>query len=203
MSSSLSKDNSYVCLGVLLGPHGIRGAVKIKSFASPAQGIKHYGPLLDLKNRRTFEIESLSKDKGDGVFIAQLKDITDRNQSEALRGIELFIERSRLPKIEEEDSFYYSDLEGLFALDSETRAEVGIVRRVENYGGGDFLDIACEGGAFVTVPFTKEAVPQINIEKGFVLCDREFILKTDSKEGQAKEEALQGEEGKGRDNDKV
>jgi 16S rRNA processing protein RimM len=199
MSSSLSKDNIYVCLGVLLGPHGIRGAVKIKSFASPAQGIMHYGPLLDLKNCRAFEIESLSKDKGDGVFIAQLKGISNRDQSEALRGTELFIERTRLPEIEEEDSFYYSDLEGLSALDSETHAEVGIVRRVENYGGGDFLDIACKDGVSVTVPFTKEAVPQVNIEKGFVLCDREFILKMDSKEGQAKEEIPQREGGKGND----
>ncbi|MCP4922885.1 MAG: 16S rRNA processing protein RimM [bacterium] len=179
MSPSSSSPDTTVCLGVLMGPHGIQGAVKIKSFASPAQGIATYGPLLDPEGGRTFEIEALSGDKGDGTFIARLKGISTREQSEVLRGIELFVERSRLPEIEDEDSFYYSDLEGLSALDLESRVKIGTVRRVANHGGGEFLEIVCEDGSYLTVPFTKEAVPEIKVSEGVLLCDGAMVLKAE------------------------
>jgi len=39
--------SQQICLGVVTGPHGVQGAVRIKSFTEEPEHIAHYGPLMD------------------------------------------------------------------------------------------------------------------------------------------------------------
>ena len=90
----------------------------------------------------------------DGV-IARIDGIADRNAAEALKGLTLEIERAALPEAEE-DEFYHADLIGLNVEDRAGR-RLGTVRAVENYGGGDILEIAPDaGGPTVLMSFTRE-----------------------------------------------
>jgi 16S rRNA processing protein RimM len=85
-----------------------------------------------------------------------------------LRGVRLYVARAALPEPEDTEEFYQADLIGLAAEDPQGRP-LGRVAGVENYGAGDFLEIAPAEGAPLLVPFTKAAVPLIDLEGGRVV----------------------------------
>ena len=87
--------------------------------------------------------------------------VTDRNAAEALRGQSLYVPRERLPATDE-DEYYHEDLVGLAARDAEGR-ELGKVVAVLNYGAGDILEIATGDGRSELVPFTRAAVPAVDL----------------------------------------
>ena len=80
--------------------------------------------------------------KGDGMIVAKLAGIADRDRAETLRGLRLYLPRAALPP--GEDEFYYADLIGLAAV-LEDGAPVGKIIAVHDFGAGDMLEIAREG----------------------------------------------------------
>lgn len=157
--------SNLVLLGSIAGAHGIRGEVRIKPYTEDPERLAAYGPLRDGGGRR-FEIQSLRVVKG-GV-VARLEGVTNRDDAEALKGVELYVERTRLPE-PDEGEWYQSDLVGLVAMDAGGSA-IGTVVAVQNFGAGDLLEIRpATGGQSVLVPFTEEVVPNIDAEGGWLL----------------------------------
>ena len=162
-----AEDRKRVCLGRAIGARGLKGEVRIKTFTQDPRAIDAYGPLEDEAGTRSFEISKFSVVK-DGV-VAQLKGVTTREAAEALKGLEFYVGRDRLPEMEDEATFYQADLIGLVAIDANGAA-LGQVVTVQNFGAGDLLEIRpATGGATVLVPFTKEIVPDIDREAGWLL----------------------------------
>jgi len=90
------------------------------------------------------------------------------DEAEALAGLELYVPRAVLPA-PQEDEFYFADLIGLAAQD-EAGETIGHVVHVLNYGAGDMLEIAPRsGGETMLVPFSKAAVPVVDINSGRVV----------------------------------
>ena len=110
--------------------------------------------------RRSFEI-AIVRATPKGV-VARLAGVADRNAAEALKGVELYVDRDRLPAAAEGE-FYHADLIGLAAVDPAGKA-IGEIVAVQNYGAGDLLEIRLAGSAKTElIPFTETAVPQIDI----------------------------------------
>jgi 16S rRNA processing protein RimM len=103
------------------------------------------------------------------VVVVRFKGIRDRTVAESLTGTELFVDRSILPP-EEEDEFYHADLVGL-AVRDESGTDVGEVTAVQNFGGGDILEITFRGRKGLLIPFSQAAVPEVDIPGGFVRID--------------------------------
>ncbi len=139
--------------------HGIRGQVRVKSFAADPASLRAFGPLQDWQGRR-FEIASLRPLKDD-MLVVGFKGVTDRNAAETLNGVELLVPREKLPAAEE-DEFYYADLIGLEAFGADGEL-LGSVVAILNHGAGDIVEIAPRRGPTLLVPFTKEAVPEIDV----------------------------------------
>jgi len=77
------------------------------------------------------------------------------------------VPRSRLPE-REEDEWYHSDLIGL-AAQGPDGVTIGTVIAVHNFGAGDLLEIGPPGGgATVLMPFTRETVPEVDVEGGWL-----------------------------------
>jgi 16S rRNA processing protein RimM len=154
-----------VLLGEIGRPQGLQGEVRIRSFTAEPGAIADYGPLEDETGTRLFEIESLRVTAK--ALAARLKGVESRDQAEALTGTKLFVPRSRLPE-REEDEWYHSDLIGLAAL-APDGAAIGTVIAVHNFGAGDLLEIGpAGGGATVLMPFTRETVPEVDVEGGWL-----------------------------------
>ncbi|MGH6989649.1 MAG: ribosome maturation factor RimM, partial [Stellaceae bacterium] len=81
----------------------------------------------------------------------------------------LYVPRDALPPAAEEE-FYYADLVGLeVRLRDGTR--FGRIAAVLEFGAGDSLEIDRGEGGTVLVPFTRRAVPEVNIAAGYLVLD--------------------------------
>ena len=161
-------EDARVCLGAIAGAHGVRGLVKIKSFTQDPADLTAYGALADESGGRRFEIAVTGQAKG--LLVARIAGVEDRDAAQALRGVRLTVARAALPEPEDAEDYYRADLIGLAAEDPQGRP-LGTVTAVENYGAGDFLEIARAEGAPLLVPFTKVVVPLIDLEGGRVVVD--------------------------------
>jgi 16S rRNA processing protein RimM len=157
-----------VCVAQIGAPHGVRGEVRFRIFTEDPMAIKRYGPLESQDGTRRFEIESLRPAKQ--MFVARLKGIDDRDAAEQLTNLELFVARDRLPPEDDDDTFYQADLIGLSVYDRQ-EVEVGTVLAVHNFGAGDLLEVQLRSGRPVMLPFTKAAVPVIDIAAGRMVID--------------------------------
>jgi 16S rRNA processing protein RimM len=155
-------DQDRVLLGEIGGAQGLKGELRIRSYTEVPGDIASYGPLEDERGRHV-EFKSLRvTPKG---VIARIKGITTREQAEALNRTKLYVPRSRLPAREEEE-WYHSDLIGLAAVDAQGEP-LGTVIAVLNFGAGDLIEVRpAAGGENLIVPFTRDTVPEIDIETG-------------------------------------
>jgi 16S rRNA processing protein RimM len=160
------KPKNPVQMAIVGAAHGIKGELRVKTFTGDLLALGDYGPLYS-GDGRAFEIDDI-RPAGE-VVVVRFKGVRDRTAAEALTGIELFVDRSVLPA-EEEDEFYHADLVGL-AVHDETGAEAGRVTAVQNFGGGDILEITFRGRNGVLIPFSQAAVPEVDIAQGFVRID--------------------------------
>lgn len=166
-----------VLLGVIIGAHGIKGGVKIKSFTESPLDVGAYGPLTSADGRE-FELVK-RKLANDDVVIASLKGVPDRNHAETLKGVELFIDREKLPQ-PEGDSFYVSDLMGRNALNGHT--PFGTICGIQNFGAGDLLEVKQKKGEPLLVPlrFVVSREPDVvfDLPEGFL----DMSIKRDPEE---------------------
>lgn len=160
----MTRPDEKLCLGVITGAHGIRGAVKVKSFTQDPVELTNYGALSDTNGNQVYDLSIIGQAKG--LLIVKIAGITNRNQAEDLKGTELFIQRETLPEAENGE-FYHADLVGLKALDQDGDL-YGIVKALFDFGAGDILEIQRYDGKSVMYPFTLAVVPDININEGFL-----------------------------------
>jgi 16S rRNA processing protein RimM len=156
--------SNRVVLAVITGAHGIRGEVRLKCFATSLD----YGALDRSDGGPPLEVLSLRPAK-DGV-IARFAGVTDRNAADALKGVELSVPRERLPE-PDPDEFYFADLVGL-AAERLDGTPLGEVIAVHNYGAGDVIEVQLAGSLeTILVPFTRQAVPEIDVTARRLVID--------------------------------
>jgi 16S rRNA processing protein RimM len=162
-------DGDWICVGVVTRPKGLRGAVRITAFTARPADVAAYGPPHAGIGGETLDI-TIREVVGNHVVVAKIAGITDRNGAEALRGKKLYLPREALPEAKKEE-FYHVDLIGL-RVERADGAAFGTVRAVLDYGGGDILEVApAGGGETVLLPFTREAVPVVDIAGGRLVVE--------------------------------
>ena len=160
-------EGQSICVGVIAGAHGVRGQVRIKSFTDDPGDLTGYGPVADARGR-SLEVTVTGRSKGQ--LLARIAGITDRDAAQALKGTRLYVPRAALPELEDDEEYYRGDLIGLSAEDRAGRA-LGTVVAVENFGAGDVVEIERPDKATFMVPFTKAAVPEIDLAGGRLVID--------------------------------
>ena len=166
-TSGAQAPEGLVCLGEVLGAHGVLGAVRIKSFAMNVSDIAAYGPLQSEDGGTHFELTVRGVSRG--AVLAEIEGIDRREAAAALRGTRLYVRREALPETEE-DEFYHADLIGLTARTANGEA-YGVVRGIYDYGAGDVIEIEREKDASILFPFTRENVPEIDLAAGCLVID--------------------------------
>ena len=149
-------------LGRFGAPHGVRGEIRLQSFTSDPLAIADYGGLTDKSGAHNFKLCAM-RQQGKDMLVVKVEGVDDRNDAEALNGVELYVAREKLPA-PGEDEFYIADLVGLRAEtpDGET---IGVIVAVRNFGAGDMLEIApAIGSETLLLPFTKAATPLVDVK---------------------------------------
>lgn len=164
-----------LCVGVIIGAHGVEGVVRIKSFTEDPASIADFGELTDEAGRKRFRLGFLRETKG--IVLAKLDGVRDRNAAEALKDVKLMASRNALPETVGEDEFYISELIGLRAVGVDGEV-LGAVKGVADFGAGDIVEISLESGGSLLVPFTKEAVPLVDIKGKRVVIDPPSFIET-------------------------
>jgi len=156
-----------ICVGIMVGAHGVRGLVKVKSFTEDPRDVAAYGPVSDEAGRQAWHLEVTgpAPGKSSDVLLVRIAGVQDRDAAQALHGTRLYVAREALPALAEEETFYHADLIGLAVEDPAGRA-LGTVTAVENHGAGDLLEIAGPGGESLLLPFTRAVVPQVDLAAG-------------------------------------
>ena len=154
-----------VCLGRIVGAHGVRGIVRIRSHTANPDDLAAYGALSDAAGARRFAITVTGHVRG--LLLARVDGVDDRDAAEALRGTDLHIPRVALPPTEGEE-YYHVDLLGLRA-ENEDGTQLGQVCAVHDHGAGPIVEIQPPDGPSALVPFTREHVPAVDIEGGRIV----------------------------------
>ena len=158
------------CVGVILGPHGVNGAMRIKSFCERPQSIIDYNPLIieDYPEVLSFNIVANLK----STLQVTSEKIKDRDSAMIFKGKLLFAERNKLPKSDAEE-YYFADLIGL-KVKEHNGQPFGSVKNVGNYGAGSFLEIRHDQTSkTIFLPFDKKAFPVINLQDQYLIV-KEF-----------------------------
>ena len=158
--SAAAGGGQRVIVGKFGAPHGVRGEIRLHAFTADPHAIKQFFPLTDAGGTRSFALLGLRHVR-DSVFVAQISGISDRNATELLTNVDLYADRAKFPKLEL-DEFYAIDLIGLDVF-LESGESVGTVLDMVNYGAGDILEIKPPVGDTLLIPFTRVAVPIVDL----------------------------------------
>ena len=160
---------------------GIKGEVKIVVYSQNPTQIENY-TLFDAHGKE-FKVTISNKNKtiigtssGDPIMIARIEGVNDRNESEKLRGVELYANREDFEETEE-DEFYYVDLIGLDVVNMDSK-KIGKVLNVSEHGAGGILEIKFDKKALPAnyeeienFPFKNSIFPEVNLAKKFIRID--------------------------------
>lgn len=169
-----------VCLGKIVGVHGIKGEVKVKSYTAVDKDIAAYGVLEDKAVKQQFSLKVTGHSKE--LLRVKVAGVEDRTTAEKLIGLELYAGRGTLPELKTAEVYYEADLVGLKVLNEE-KAEVAKVIGFYNFGAGDILEIKLQSGRSEMLPFNKGYVPEINLEEGFIIVASTGMVFLEDEEG--------------------
>ena len=172
VSSSLAvagaAKNERICIGAIIGAHGVKGTVRIKSFTEEPANVAAYGKVSDEAGVRSFTLKSIGA--SGGAILAHINGIENREAADKLAGTRLYVSRSALPAPDDEE-YYHADLLGLRAVSTDGEA-LGTVTSIHPIGETDVLEID-RGPELpsLLIPFTCADVPNIDLEDGRVVVD--------------------------------
>lgn len=161
-------ESDLICVGAIGGAFGTRGEVRLKSFTAEPSAIADYAPLFSADGATSWSV-TITRPVKNG-FAARLSGVSSKEEADALRGTRLFVPRDRLPSLPD-DEFYHADLIGLEVHDTGG-APLGRVKSVQNNGADDLLELVVPGlSATVLLPFTRAAVPTVDLAAGRIVAD--------------------------------
>lgn len=158
-------EDKRICIGAIVGVHGIKGEVKVKSFTEPDTNVDKYGAVENKSGNQKFELKVVGHSKE--LLRVKIKGVNDRTTAETLIGSGFYINRDVLPELDDEDEFYEADLIGLEVR--QNNQVIGTVAGLYNFGAGEIIEIKLKStGKLEMLPFTKAYVPDIKMSDGYI-----------------------------------
>jgi len=161
--------DSFVVVGLIIKPHGIRGEVVVEihcddpSVFAKGRSLKLQISPTDIK---TLEIEAIRYHKKRALV--KFASIQDINEAEKLRGLILLVEKSALVPTSEEEYYYFELIDSV--VSDEKGNYIGTVKSIIEGTGTNLLEIETTKGGFL-LPFVKEYI--VEVRRG----NHEIIIK--------------------------
>ena len=164
-----------VVLGKIVGPYGLRGAVRIHPFADDPQAwaklpywwIGREGDAPELWQQTKLIRCKAHNDS----LIAELECVPDRNASETMQGVLVGVPREALPPTAKNE-YYWADLIGLDVVNTHDQLLGQVLGLIET-PGNDVLRVGDGDSAERLLPFVAAVVLDVDIAAKLVRVDWE------------------------------
>ncbi len=161
--------NRRITIGKIVGVHGIKGVVKVYSYAESPLLFQADGPFWfeDSQGNSTVRAIAWVRPHKRGL-LAGIEGIEDRNGAESLVGQTIQVAREQLPE-PEPDCYYWVDLIGMAVYTGEG-GYLGRLCQVIPTPGHDLYQIR-QGDAERLIPAVGSVVRQVDIRAGRMTVD--------------------------------
>lgn len=158
-----------VVLGTVIGAHGVRGWLKVRSFTQPPDNLLGYRSWL-IGRAGVWQRWEVQQGEGCGAeFRIKLDGIDDRERARALSGFEVGVRRSELPA-PPDGRYYWVDLIGLEAY-SAAGESLGRVDDIREAPAHPLMVLRGERQRLV--PLVRERLLAVDIPAGRITLDWE------------------------------
>ena len=159
-------------VGRVVKAHGVTGEIVVEvrtddpdTRFAPGSEMRVTGP----DGRRSSYVLESARAHG-GRLLVRLAGVVDRHGADALRGSMFVIDSDDLPPIDEPDTYYDHQLEGL-RVRTTIGIEVGTVAEVLHTAAGDLLAVRRDDAGELLVPFVGAIVTSVSLEDRTVEID--------------------------------
>lgn len=161
-------------VGVVGRAFGLRGQVRLRPYNPESDTLERVEKIIlkpDEGSAKTYNIHKIKPHQG--VFVAALEGVMNREDAEKLRGSRLCVMRSDLPDLEE-DEFYWFQLIGLEVWCSDRM--IGRVSAIQETApeldGNDILVVETDQEE-ILVPVVRDFIHEIDLDGGRVILEPE------------------------------
>ena len=149
----------FLLVGRLLRPHGVQGEIRMEVLTDFPERLRRGRTIYLGSDHRPFRLTGVRA--ADRALLIRLESIEDRDQAALLRGKEVSIESSGLPKLPE-DEYYYHELIGLDVVD-ETGRSLGKLDQILETGANDVYLIKQADGHELLLPAIEEVILNVDV----------------------------------------
>jgi 16S rRNA processing protein RimM len=165
---------ALLLIGRVLGPHGVRGLLKVKSYARSEDTLMIGGNVfLRQSHGEISEHGILSAIPHKGGALVRLEGLDSRDQVEPYRGAEILILKEAVRR--DKDEYFWHELIGLKVF-VETGRYLGTVEDILETPANDIY-VVREGREEFLIPAIHDVVKTIDLENGrMVISEVEGLL---------------------------
>lgn len=156
----------FLAVGMIIGPHGLRGELKVESHSD-------YPARFDVGNRLWIgealeSMEIITSRPHQGQLLLTLSGVADRTEAEAMRGEWVFIREEDAAALEE-DTYYVHDIVGAAVQTTDGRP-LGVVQDVLFTGANDVYIVVSPDAPDreLLLPAIADVVQEVNLEQGII-----------------------------------
>ena len=163
-------DDQWLPIGRVVGAQGLRGELRVNPASDFPERFTKPGPRwlqTQGTSPRKVNLTTGRQLPGKSLFIVRFEGIDSREAAQALVGQKLLVNSADRPELQEGE-FHLLDLVDLEARLENSGEMIGLVSDLIS-GGNDLLEVTRTDGRKLLIPFVEEIVPEIHLEKGWLL----------------------------------
>ena len=160
----------WLPVGQVVGVQGLRGELRVNPASDFPERFTKPGPRwlqAQGTSPRKVNLTNGRQLPGKSLFIVRFEGIDNREAAQALVGQKLLVNSAERPALQDGE-FHLLDLVGLEARLENSGEMIGLVSDLIS-GGNDLLEVTRTDGRKLLIPFVEEIVPEIHLEKGWLL----------------------------------
>lgn len=151
-------------IGEIVGPHGVRGEVKLIPYTDFPKRFCQLATVTIRKGTQMRELNLARVREHKNFILMEFKEISDRNQAEELRNWEVVVPyQSAVPL--PQGHFYDHQLGGLEVFDINGNLFLGTLAEVMHLPANAVYRVEKPDGANILIPALKSVVKAVDLEK--------------------------------------
>ena len=169
----MNLESKRIIVGKVLGLHGVKGLVKVKSFTERKIDIFNFSPFY-IDNKKLEKIVFCFKSKDH--FVCKLEGCNDRDQAKIYINKDILVNSAKFPSLGEKE-YYQHDLIG-FKVKNQNSDIFGNILQFHQFGAGPVAEVVKNKNS-IFLPIDKKFIKDINVKSKIIILDlpKESILE--------------------------